>query len=312
MSLEPTNEQTVDVVDVTVLLTGGHEYTVALSPKEPLLRQLLEAAIGDAPEQRQKVFQLPLHRGRSGLVFRGDRLVGLITDPPITLQPRPSSPHPAPLSTSSTQSSPVPTFTSPPAKPEVLPSQYVQLDNFLSQADHKRLLKYVNRQRANFVPTTTSTGAENYRQSVVLHSFPEFVELITQKIHGVLPEVLDQLKLPRFSITQVEAQLTAHNHGNFYKVHNDNGSPETATRELTYVYYFYKEPKPFTGGELLLYDSRIENNFYVQAESWQAVEPRNNSIVFFLSRYMHEVLPVQCPSQNFSDSRFTINGWIRR
>lgn len=34
-------------------------------------------------------------------------------------------------------------------------------------------------------------------------------------------------------------------------------------------------------------------------------------IIFFLSRYMHEVLPVKCPSRNFADSRFTINGWIR-
>ncbi|MGB8690572.1 MAG: proline hydroxylase, partial [Microcoleus sp.] len=34
--------------------------------------------------------------------------------------------------------------------------------------------------------------------------------------------------------------------------------------------------------------------------------------VFFLSRYMHEVLPVSCPSKAFADSRFTINGWVRR
>ncbi|WP_333783600.1 hypothetical protein [Nostoc sp. 'Peltigera malacea cyanobiont' DB3992] len=27
---------------------------------------------------------------------------------------------------------------------------------------------------------------------------------------------------------------------------------------------------------------------------------------------MHEVLPVNCPSQAFGDSRFTINGWVRR
>jgi Rps23 Pro-64 3,4-dihydroxylase Tpa1-like proline 4-hydroxylase len=63
---------------------------------------------------------------------------------------------------------------------------------------------------------------------------------------------------------------------------------------------------------LLIYDSKIENNFYVNADSYQAVEPRNNSIVFFLSRYLHEVLPVSCPSKAFADSRFTINGWVRR
>jgi Rps23 Pro-64 3,4-dihydroxylase Tpa1-like proline 4-hydroxylase len=118
--------------------------------------------------------------------------------------------------------------------------------------------------------------------------------------------------MPPFVVSQIEAQLTAHNDGQFYKVHNDNGSQDTATRELTYVYYFYQDPKPFTGGELVIYDSKVQNNYYVQAESYKMVEPRNNSIVFFLSRYMHEVLPIRCPSQEFVNSRFTINGWIRR
>jgi Rps23 Pro-64 3,4-dihydroxylase Tpa1-like proline 4-hydroxylase len=27
---------------------------------------------------------------------------------------------------------------------------------------------------------------------------------------------------------------------------------------------------------------------------------------------MHEVLPIYCASRAFADSRFTINGWIRR
>jgi Rps23 Pro-64 3,4-dihydroxylase Tpa1-like proline 4-hydroxylase len=66
------------------------------------------------------------------------------------------------------------------------------------------------------------------------------------------------------------------------------------------------------GGELVLYDARIENNHYVKAQSFKTIEPRNNSIVFFQSFYLHEVLPVSCPSKTFSDSRFTVNGWVRK
>ena len=54
------------------------------------------------------------------------------------------------------------------------------------------------------------------------------------------------------------------------------------------------------------------HGYYVAADSARLIEPRNNSIIFFLSRYMHEVLPVSCPSQSFADSRFTVNGWVRR
>jgi Rps23 Pro-64 3,4-dihydroxylase Tpa1-like proline 4-hydroxylase len=194
----------------------------------------------------------------------------------------------------------------------VLPSYYLQIDNFLTPDEHHMLLNYVLEKEAYFVPTTTSTNEINYRQSMVLYSFPEFSELMLKRVEAIVPDVISRLELPSFSINYIESQLTAHNDGNFYKIHNDNGSPETILRELTYVYYFYREPKHFSGGELLIYDSNISNSFYVNSDSFKKVEPHNNSIVFFLSRYMHEVLPVICPSQAFADSRFTINGWVNR
>jgi Rps23 Pro-64 3,4-dihydroxylase Tpa1-like proline 4-hydroxylase len=188
----------------------------------------------------------------------------------------------------------------------------VQIDNFLTVEEHQRLVNYVFQHESAFVPTSTSTGDLDYRRSMILHSFPEFSQLVVNRIQAILPDVFRKLNLSSFPIAEIEAQLTSHNDGNYYKIHNDNGSPDTATREFTYVYYFYQQPKSFSGGELLIYDSKIENNFYVKADSYKRVEPRNNSIVFFLSRYLHEVLPVSCPSKAFADSRFTINGWVRR
>jgi Rps23 Pro-64 3,4-dihydroxylase Tpa1-like proline 4-hydroxylase len=192
-----------------------------------------------------------------------------------------------------------------------LTANYAQIDNFLTPEEHSKLLAYVLEQESVFVPATTTTGELNYRKALILHSFPEFSNLIETRIQTFFPEILSKLDLLSFSIANIESQLTAHNDGNYYKIHNDNGSPETNTRVLTYVYYFNQEPKAFSGGELQIYDSKIENNYYVAAESFQTVEPRNNSIVFFLSRHFHEVLPVNCPSQNFAHSRFTINGWIQ-
>lgn len=195
---------------------------------------------------------------------------------------------------------------------DILKSNYLQIDDFLTREDKKRLLNYVFAEEAEFVPTNTSTDEVNYRRSSVLYAFPDFAELIRDRIQSIAPDILRTLELSPFSIDRVESQLTAHNDGNYYKVHNDNGSSNTATRELTYVYYFYREPQPFSGGELVIYDSKVENTYYVNANSFKTIEPRNNSVVFFLSRYMHEVLPVSCPSRSFQDSRFTINGWIHR
>jgi SM-20-related protein len=76
--------------------------------------------------------------------------------------------------------------------------------------------------------------------------------------------------------------------------------------------YVPLERESFEGCELVIYDSKVENNYYVHAETHQAIEPRRNSIIFFPSFQMHEVLPISCPTKAFADSRFTINGWIRQ
>lgn len=283
---------------VTILLMGGQQYSVTLSADSPLLKELYEVLLS-THSQKGRLFQLPIQQGRAMLTFQSDRLVGLITEPPLIIEQAPQVPATSGADQESCDLDP-------------LKSSYVQIENFLTAAEHQELLTYVVGQQAEFVPTTTFTGTNNYRESVVLYAFPKFEALMQQQIQAVLPHVLQQLKLSPFQVDQIESQMTAHNDGNFYKVHNDNGSPDTANRILTYVYYFYREPRPFTGGELLIYDSKIENNYYTQADTFTVVQPQNNSIVFFLSRYMHEVLPIQCPSGNFADSRFTLNGWIRR
>lgn len=288
---QATNSQDVKI---TLLLTGGHQYTLYLKPDDPLLHSLMSTIITRAQKQEtvfSYLFQISLEGGRATLSFPSEHLVGLITEPPVYWQ----------------QNEPT-----KPQIPAILESEYVQIDNFLTVEEHQRLLNYVFQRESAFVPTSTSTGDLDYRRSMILHSFPEFSQLVVNRIQAILPDVFRKLNLPSFPIGEIEAQLTSHNDGNYYKVHNDNGSPDTATREFTYVYYFHQEPKAFSGGELLIYDSKIENNFYVKVDSYKRVEPRNNTIVFFLSRYLHEVLPVNCPSKAFADSRFTINGWVRR
>ena len=307
-ALLPTSQANTDtlptLIQITLLLSGGQDVTVAIEPDDPLIQQFYEVLLDWEGKRPRRLFQIPLDDGQAMLAFPCDRLIGLVTDPPLVVQ----TPDPSAQPTSMSRApSPVPAATH-----NSLVSDFIQLENFLTPDEHQHLLEYVLQQQANFVSTKTSTGAENYRESVVLYAFPEFAQLIDQRVRAAFPDVLDKLGLPPFAIGQIEAQLTAHNDGNFYKIHNDNGSPDTATRELTYVYYFYQEPKAFSGGELVIYDSQIRNNYYVKADTYRMVEPINNSIVFFLSRYMHEVLPIHCPSQNFADSRFTINGWVRR
>lgn len=298
-------------VKVKILLTGGHQCTIILKSDTPLLLSLVKTLV-DRTQQTTgfpTLFQIPIDDGRSSLSFPGEHLVGLVTEPPIYLQQLQPQQPAIPLEIPAEIPSEIP--TSAPVNDDLI-SRYAQIDNFLTPAEKNKLIKYVLAKESQFVTTSTSTNAEDYRRSMVLHSFPEFSTMMVNRIKGILPDVLRKLNIPSFPIGDIESQLTMHNDNNFYKLHNDSGSPDTASRFFTYVYYFYREPKAFSDGELLIYDSKVENNFYVADETFRTVEPRNNSIVFFLSRYMHEVLTVSCPSKAFADSRFTINGWVRQ
>jgi Rps23 Pro-64 3,4-dihydroxylase Tpa1-like proline 4-hydroxylase len=108
----------------------------------------------------------------------------------------------------------------------------------------------------------------------------------------------------------IECQGTAHLDGGYFQIHNDSGSKETATRLMTFVYYFASKPDSFLGGELKIYESGADKTGH--RANFVLVQPTDNTIVFFPSGALHEVLPTYVPSKKFSDSRFTVNGWIRR
>jgi SM-20-related protein len=284
-------------IKVTLLLSGGHQQDLILQPDDPLLSRLYAAAYDQAQNSPpQELFQIPINQGRSSLCFPAQYLAGIITEPPMLVKQQGLQMQPRAV-----------------LQDEVFPSYFVQMKNFLSNDEYRELMEYVIRREADFSHTITEINKHpGYRKSKAIYEFPAFSDMIIERVRACVPDVIQQLGEDAFEIDRLECQLTAHNENDYYKIHNDNGSDKTASRELTYVYYFHREPKAFSGGELKLYDSRIENNYYVEAESYKIVEPINNSMVFFLARYMHEVMPVSCPSKQFADGRFTINGWVRR
>lgn len=189
-------------------------------------------------------------------------------------------------------------------------AQFIKFLNFLSPQEHRNMLEWVRKYENAFEFSKSSSKNDNHRRSLVMLVTPEAEDLIAKRITPIVRLAAKKLSCSSLNLDKIEAQVTAHNDGNYYKLHNDNGMPPLDKRELTYVYYFNREPKAFSGGELLLYDEKIEGDRFLKADSFQLIEPTNNSIIFFYSRYWHQVLSVNCPTRNFADSRFTINGWI--
>jgi len=146
----------------------------------------------------------------------------------------------------------------------------------------------------------------------VLYDLRDCENMFVDRIGSFLPHILARLRQPPFPISLFEVQLTASNDGQFFKKHKDDDSESVGSRAITFIYYFFREPKPFSGGALRLYDTQLDRNSAVTAGQYQTIHPVQNQIVFFPSDCLHEVLPVKCPSRKFDDSRFTVNGWVHR
>ena len=204
-------------------------------------------------------------------------------------------------------------------RPEILPARCVVLDEFLAPQELEELTRFALEHEQDFSASEVLSphavnGVVNYehRRSRVLMDLARHQDVMVERVKSVLPQILDKLNMESFTIAGVEAQITASNDGDFFRFHSDNGSDRVACRYLTFVYFFHREPKAFEGGELRIHDARLQDGLYVSQGSYQTIVPRQNQIVFFPCEMRHEITPVKCPSRLFADSRFTLNGWLRR
>ena len=299
-------------IKVTLLLSGGQSAALVVPPDHPLLAQLLAAVTGadDPPNGAPAVFQIPMEGGRASLVFPAHQLVGMITDPAVVVQKEPASK--APEAAPSAAVAAAAAASAAQGYADRVRHPFVQIDGFLSDAEVAWLMQLTFAAESRFVRSRVSDARDDYRHSLMLGAPHEVWQLMTGKIKAAMPEVMPQLRLGNFPIGNIDCQITASIDGSYFKAHTDAGSNETYKRQFTYVYYFNREPKGFMGGELRLYDDTIRNGKLAATDSFQVVEPRHNSIVFFQAAVMHEVMPVSMPSKQFRDARFTVNGWIER
>lgn len=165
-----------------------------------------------------------------------------------------------------------------------------------TQARRHTYIRYDTRHPSGFadgidgplhVSSLATEGPADYLKRLVIESVPSIAADLG--IH--------------FEAPSIACAALAYNDGSFFIAHRDNVQTNYASR-LSFNLYLHRRPKAFDGGELLVY-SRTRRPRVAHRTS-----PGHNRIVFFPSDTLHEVLPVRCPSQDFSDCRFAITGWI--
>ena len=300
------NNNAIRNIEVEVTLKGGQGHACILPSNSPLLHELYVAlAHGDRPDPPQPgiLLQLPLQGGTAAVSFLSTSLVSVTTKPAVLIQPQ--------LSAAASQNSPV----------ALKPPAYFRIDDFLTPDENSQLLEYALANEENFEGSSVITDKQRrsnpqFRKSRVLFSIHKMKwrQVFINRIKLHLPQIASALGEENFQFDDNEVQLTASNDGDFFKRHadSDRNSAEVSGRIITFVYYFHQTPKPYAGGDLLLYSEDAGRPAYDSGSNVIAIAPQNNCLVAFESHLWHEVDMVRCPSGKFADSRFTINGWLRR
>ena len=131
-------------------------------------------------------------------------------------------------------------------------------------------------------PTQRVAGRPLEQFNKVKHSAP-MMSLFDARVHRGLRQA-------------PEIQLTATEDGGYFKPHTDNSQPGTEDRTLSFVFYF---GQGFSGGMLHFLDYGY----------W--VAPVEGLLVVFNVELLHEIEPTRVESGDLSDSRLTLNGWLR-
>ena len=197
-----------------------------------------------------------------------------------------------------------------------------QYRDFLDPAEHQALLEWTLASRARFIPARIAGNVLDPTRRIAerLNDLGPHRPVFERRIRDNLADIFRRAGTRPFEVEFVELELAAHGDGAFFAPHSDIpigtrrerplGGDRSGTQDrlLSAVYYFHREPKRFSGGQLRLY--RLGD--HEAAGDHVEFEPVQNSLVVFPSWARHEVCPVACPGCAFADYRFAVNAWLCR
>lgn len=310
------------MISVRLQLEGGQDIPVQLredAPELMLLFQILASRGNDALQPVEKFLQMPLEDGKAACSFHSRQLVSVITEPPVVVQlEMPAAPRSAPADNRSPRGNPAAMQAAPSGGQSIGQATVVHtprcmiIDDFLTADECADMLAYALDHESDFESGTVEGKASPHRQNKVIMGFADTAHsrLLQNRLLTWFPYLAARLELQPFALRYVESQLTASNDGHYYRLHSDAGPEQAEARVLTCVYYFFRQPRPFSGGALRLYDALEQGGQRQPMARYQAFEPVSNRLLVFRSTAHHELMRIRCPSRQFADSRFAVTNWL--
>lgn len=200
----------------------------------------------------------------------------------------------------------------PDAPARARPVPFMYRTDFLPLRRCEALLAFAQANRTGFEAGVVGTRRNvdpTFRKALVEHRVTrrEVQPWFETHLRNAFSEALLRLRMREPRQYWVEMAMSAHLDGHFLAKHHDNDSVEAAAhaRMLSFAYYFHREPRCFSGGDLLLHDPDSDASVFTR------IEPKHNSIVFFPSWCTHQITAIENDQGDFGGARFAIHGWLR-
>jgi hypothetical protein len=304
-------------VDVTVYLDGTAPLLWRCFADHPSIRLVMEAVAANANPTFYATS--PLVRlllpddgaGERGVVVLRSKILAVETRPPLPdLMPTIHDARQAWLRRLGEQV--------PASQKKVERPTLVVVRDFLAPEERDVMWEHVTGNEGAFVPAgVRSIGEEaarddhDYRRARLrVGGLEDLRAAFVERLEAAFPQVLEALGVERPTSVEWEVQVTHHGDLDWFKVHTDNASDELRSRKVTWIYYLSRTPRPWTGGELVLFDLVTEGEQTRRGDGFQTLLPEDNSLVAFLPQFYHQVRSVSVPGGAFLDGRFTVNGWL--
>lgn len=196
----------------------------------------------------------------------------------------------------------------------------LKIKNFFKPEENKAILDEALSNQKEFKPAKTVGGKDEYWRKNLTCMYNDIYNkrrdesTLLTALHTKLTlneEFTSMLKSSEFPLTEIasinnqEVSVARYGEGDHYLWHQDRN--DEIGRMVTIVYYFFKEPQIWTGGELCLTNSPQANGVLLEKNpKILCIEPENNMALIYSYLDLHCVYDTHATNE-FSQGRFAAN-----
>lgn len=195
------------------------------------------------------------------------------------------------------------------------PAAFMRIADFLPSCEHDAVLNVAREREGDFEPLRvarpeTAGGMtiehdRSFRRQLGINRVPELAAIVGPALRAVLPRMFRQLGIEPFHVDDIECNVSVCLDGDFASRHADRVA---GAQRISFLYYFHRTPRRFSGGDLLLYDVPADGPRRRVRHEFTRIVPHDNVLVAFPAERWHEITRVDSRSAEFIDGRFAAAG----